>query len=130
VNQQHYLTRAFILGVVFNVIGNVLVIPNFGYVGAAIVTILSEFSLLFPFYVSVRRNVGVVPWVSLFARPLLATAAMGAAIYALVQIDVNVWLATAVGVVVYAIALWLLGTLRGEEMTVVRRALINGNTSE
>lgn len=130
VNQQHYLTRAFILGVLFNVIGNVLVIPTFGYVGAAIVTILSEFSLLFPFYVSVRRNVGVVPWVSLFARPLLATAAMGAAIYALVQIDVNVWLATAVGVVVYAIALWLLGTLRGEEMTVVRRALINGNTSE
>jgi O-antigen/teichoic acid export membrane protein len=128
VNQQHYLTRAFIMGVLFNVIGNLLVIPRFGYAGAAVVTILSEFSLLFPFYMSVRRHVGVVPWMNIFARPLLATALMGGAIYALAQIGVNVWLATAVGVVAYALALWLLGALRGEEVGVLRRALQKGQS--
>ncbi len=48
VNQQHYLTRAFIMGVVFNVVGNLILIPRLGYVGAALATILSEFSLLVP----------------------------------------------------------------------------------
>ena len=127
VNQQHYLTRAFIMGVVFNVVGNLIVIPRFGYLGAAVVTIFSELSLLFPFYYSVRRNVGVVPWVSIFVRPLLATVAMGGGVYALLQVGVNLWVATALGVLVYVGVLWLLGAMRGEEMTVLRRALVKGN---
>jgi O-antigen/teichoic acid export membrane protein len=126
VNQQHYLTRAFILGVIFNVVGNLLFIPHFGYVGASIITILSELSLLVPFYMNVRANVGVVPWGSIFTRPLLATAAMGVTVYGLTQIGVNLWIATAVSVVVYLLVLWLLGVLHGEEMTVMRRALATG----
>ncbi len=126
VNQQHYLTRAFMFGVVFNVVGNLIVIPHFGYVGAAVVTILSEFSLLFPFYYSVRLHVGDVPWVSIFARPLLATAVMGGAVYGLTQMGINLWVATALGVGVYAGVLWLLGALQGEEMAVLRRALSKG----
>jgi hypothetical protein len=78
----------------------------------------------------VRRNVGVVPWLSIFVRPLLATAAMGGAVYALLQIGVHLWIATSVGVIVYALALWLLGALQGEEMTVLRRALMKGNSSQ
>jgi O-antigen/teichoic acid export membrane protein len=124
VNQQGRLTRAFLFGVIFNVVGNLLVIPRFGYVGAALVTILSEFSLIFPFYASVRQHVGVVPWASIFVRPLLATSVMGAATYGLLIIGVNVWLAAPIGALVYALVLWLLGALRGEEIEVLRRALL------
>jgi O-antigen/teichoic acid export membrane protein len=85
VNQQHTLTRAFVLGVVFNVVGNFLLIPSFGYVGAATATILSEFSLLIPFYIMVRRHVGVVPWARVVAPPLISAAAMGAITYGLIQ---------------------------------------------
>src|SRR5207253_2503525 len=103
-----------------------LVIPHFGYVGASIVTILSEFSLLIPFYICVRAHVGAVPWGSIFIRPLLATATMGLTVYGLTQIGINLWIATATSVVVYAVVLWLLGVLHGEEMTVMRRALATG----
>ena len=48
-DQQRYLTRAFIAGVLFNLAGNLLLIPVFSYIGAAVVTILSEFCLLLPF---------------------------------------------------------------------------------
>ncbi len=123
VNQQHYLTRAFILGVVFNVVGNLILIPRLGYVGAALATILSEFSLLFPFYYSVRRNVGRVPWLRVFGPPLLATALMGLATYGLVLAGINVWLAVAGGLVVYVAGLMLTGALRGEDMATVLRAL-------
>ena len=119
VNQQHFLTRAFILGVVFNTVGNLLLIPGFGYLGAAFVTILSEFSLLFPFYYSVRRNVGVMPWARIFGPPVLSVAAMGLATWALVRAGLNVWPATAAGLLVYVVALGLTGALRGEDMAVV-----------
>ena len=125
-DQQHYLTRAFMMGVIFNVVGNLLFIPIFGYVGAAVVTILSELSLLVPFYISVRRNVGTVPWVSIFARPLLAAGSMGLVAYGLIQASVDLWVAAAISTVVYVGVLWLVGALRGEEMAVLRRALLKG----
>ena len=123
VNQQRYLTRAFILGVAFNVVGNLLVIPRFGYIGAAVVTILSEFSLLIPFYWSVRRHVGRVNWPELLWRPVLSTAAMAGAIYGLTGAGLSVWLAVGLGWIVYGLVFWLLGGFRGEDMAVVMRAL-------
>ncbi|MFZ1769216.1 MAG: flippase, partial [Caldilinea sp.] len=123
VNQQHTLTRAFVLGVVFNVVGNMLFIPSFGYVGAAAATILSEFSLLIPFSIMVRRHVGVVSWVSVFASPLLSVAAMGAATYALIQVGANAWAAVAIGLVVYTIGLLTTGAFRGEDMAAILNAL-------
>jgi O-antigen/teichoic acid export membrane protein len=126
VNQQHYLTRAFIFGVVVNVILNLMLIPRFGYVAAACTTILSEFTLLLPFYYAVRKHVGVVPWLSITVRPLLATAAMLTATGALVWLGVNVWLATLAGAGVYAIALLLGGALRAPDMEIIWRALPAG----
>ncbi len=123
VNQQRYLTKAFIIGVVFNVVGNLLVIPGFGYVGAAVVTILSEFSLLFPFYYSIKRHVGVVPWLSIYGGPAVAVAIMGLAIYAINTLGVNIWLGVVVGVVVYLLALLVTGVFRHDDMNVIGKAL-------
>ncbi|GIV71177.1 flippase [Caldilinea sp.] len=123
VNQQRTLTRAFVLGVVFNIVGNLILIPGFGYVGAAVATILSEFSLLIPFYWIVRRHVGVVPWLQVYAPPLLSTAAMGAVAYALIQAGVNAWPAVGIGLLVYMVSLPLTGAFRGEDMAVIVRSL-------
>lgn len=126
VNQQHYLTRAFIFGVVVNIVANLILIPRFGYVAAAFTTVLSEFTLLIPFYIAVRRHVGVVPWLSVTGRPLLAAAAMLAATGALVWYGFNVWIATIAGAVVYAAALRLSGALRAPDMEIIWRALPMG----
>jgi O-antigen/teichoic acid export membrane protein len=123
VNQQRYLTSAFILGVVFNVVGNLLVIPRFDYIGAAVVTILSEFSLLIPFYWRVRRHVGRVDWGDLLWRPVIALVGMGGTIYGLASAGLSVWLGVGLGWIVYGLLFWLLGGFRGEDMAVVGRAL-------
>ena len=130
VNQQHFLTRAFLMGVSFNVVGNLIFIPIFGYVGAAVVTILSEFSLLFPFYYSVRRNVGVVPWLRILAAPAGATALMVLAIVLLQRLGIGEWVAVAAGSLVYLLALAPLGAFRGEDMALVLEKLPLGRFSE
>jgi O-antigen/teichoic acid export membrane protein len=123
VNQQRYLTRAFLFGVSFNLVGNLILIPRFGYVAAAITTILSEFSLLFPFYWSVRKHVGVVPWGSVVIRPIAATAVMMLATWGMLQLGLNLWLAVAVGGVLYGAMLLATGALRAQDMDVIWRAL-------
>ena len=119
VNQQHFLTRAFLMGVSFNIVGNLIAIPRFGYVGAAVVTIFSEFSLLFPFYYSVRKHVGVAPWARILGPTLGATAVMLGVTLLLVRMGVNVWMAVGLGTLAYVLALAPLGALRGEDMAIV-----------
>ncbi|MBW7881967.1 MAG: oligosaccharide flippase family protein [Caldilineaceae bacterium] len=123
VNQQHTLTRAFVIGVVFNVVGNFILIPGFGYVGAALATILSELVLLIPFYLIVRRTVGTVPWVRVCAPPALSVAVMGLVTYVLIAWGVNVWLAVIGGASLYVVALILTGAFRGEDMAAILRVL-------
>lgn len=123
VNQQRTLTRAFVFGVVFNIVGNLILIPGFGYVGAAVATILSELSLLIPFYRMVRRHVGAVPWLQIYMPATLSTAAMGAVTYGLIQVGTNAWPAVGIGLLVYLLSLPLTGAFRGEDMAVILRSL-------
>ena len=75
-DQQRYLTRAFAQVVIFNIVGNILFIPTFGYVGAAVVTILSELFLFVPFQIGIRRHLGEVGWWALVWKPGLGLGAM------------------------------------------------------
>ena len=108
---------------VFNIVGNLILIPRLGYVGAALATILSEFVLLFPFYYCVRRNVGVVPWWRVFGPPAIAAALMAAVSYTLIILGLNAWPAVLIGGMAYGGGLLLTGALRGDDMAAILRSL-------
>ncbi len=82
VNQQRYLTRAFLIGVGFNLVANLLLIPRYSYQAAAVNTVLSEIALLLPFYALLRRHVGPIPWFTIWWRPLVAGAVMAVPLWA------------------------------------------------
>lgn len=113
VGQQRFLTRAFLIGVTFNIAANLLLIPRFGYRGAAVVTILSELSLFLPFYYAVRRHVAPMPWVELTWRQVVAAAGMGLTVIALGR---SPWLATGLSWLVYAGLLMALGAFRNPDI--------------
>jgi O-antigen/teichoic acid export membrane protein len=121
VHQQRYLTRAFIIGVLFNLIANLIFIPLYGYRAAAITTIFSEWALLIPFYVLVRKNLCTVPWFDVVWRPTLAAAGMAGVLWLIGE--TNFFVTVLVAGVVYLIGLVLLGGLRQPDMNVVWRAL-------
>jgi O-antigen/teichoic acid export membrane protein len=121
INQQRHLTRAFIIGVLFNLITNLIFIPLYGYRAAAVTTILSEWALLIPFYLLVRRHLCVVPWFDIVWRPTLAAAAMGGVLYLLG--DINFLLTILVGGVTYLVVLALVGGLTQPDMPMLWRAV-------
>ncbi|HEX9075276.1 MAG TPA: oligosaccharide flippase family protein, partial [Anaerolineae bacterium] len=118
--QQRFLTKAFILGVVFNVAANLVAIPPLGYVGAALVTILSEIVLLIPFYYSVRRNLASIPFWSLAWRPALASGIMGLGLWWMLM-QVGIWIAVPLAGVLYGVTLIALGALGEDERALLRR---------
>jgi O-antigen/teichoic acid export membrane protein len=121
IDQQRFLTKAFLIGVTFNVVANLLVIPAFSYKGSAVVTIFSELALLIPFYYSVRKHLGPLPWLSIVWQPALASVFMAAVMWLLRGIP---WLALIpVGGVVYLVALAILGGFRQPDMEFLFRLL-------
>ena len=121
INQQRHLTRAFIIGVLFNLVANLIFIPMYGYRAAAITTVLSEWALLIPFYLLVRKNLCTVPWFDVAWRPAVAAAVMGATLWLIG--DINFLATITVAGVVYLAALALVGGLTQQDMAVIWRAL-------
>ena len=120
--QQRFLTKAFIVGVVFNVAANLVAIPPLGYVGAALVTVFSEIVLLIPFYYSIRQNLASIPFWSIAWRPALAASVMGLALWALVE-RAGLLIAVPVAGILYVALLIALGAL-GEDERALLRSLI------
>jgi O-antigen/teichoic acid export membrane protein len=121
-NRQRLLTLAFVAALVFNLAANFALIPRFGYVGAAWVTVLSEVVLLVPFSLVARR---VAPGVSILAEaryPLVGTLLMAPVVWWL-RDALGPIAAIVAGMVVYPSALWAIGGIDDEQWQVLRTIL-------
>jgi O-antigen/teichoic acid export membrane protein len=118
--RQRLLSGAFVAALIFNLLANVLLIPRFGYVGAAWVTVASEVILLVPFQWAARK---VAPGVSLLSEvrtPFLATLFMAPVVW-WVRDALHPLAAIAVGAIVYPLALWSLGGIDDRERRLLRQ---------
>jgi O-antigen/teichoic acid export membrane protein len=123
VNQQRFLTRAFIIGVVFTGIANLLLVPRFGYAASAALLTPAELALFIPFAWAVRRHVTPMPWLKLAGAPLLAAAANAAVTWALERAGVPTLLALVPGFGAYIVALIVLGVFRSDDFGLLRARL-------
>lgn len=123
-DQQRFITVSFAVAMAFNVAANVVLVPQWSYVGAAGVTILSELMLLALFWPAIRRHAGPVRWLPLAWRPALASIAMAPLVWALQSVSAAV--AVAAGAGVYAAVYLALGGVSAEEWATLRRALLPG----
>jgi O-antigen/teichoic acid export membrane protein len=118
-DQQRFLTRAFAIGLVFNVTANLLLIPRFGYMAAAYVAVASELALLIPFGLGVRRYLMRIPWVSWVWKPALCTIPVLVLVTALPdRLDM---IGAVGGLALYIVGLVLFNVFTGEEKTALGR---------
>jgi O-antigen/teichoic acid export membrane protein len=115
--QQRKLTNAFLVGLSFNVIANLIFIPLYSYKAAAVITIFSELVEGGAFYWYIRKNIGPVPWAGLLWRVAGAGAAMLAVMAVLMQVSAP--LALLAGLAVYPVALVALRALGQQERAVL-----------
>jgi O-antigen/teichoic acid export membrane protein len=108
-----------------NIIGNIILLPRIGIVGAAIMTIVSEaLQGIFYFYF-VRKRITDFRFFSLIWKPVLAALTMGLVIW---QIrSMNLFIVVAVGALVYALVLLGLRFFKREDISFIKTLIGKGN---
>ncbi len=120
-DQQRFLTRAFAIGLTFNVATNIVLIGQIGFIASAYVAIASELALLIPFYVGIRRHLAPIPWARVAWKPLACAAPM-ALLFWLLPGRLSL-LALPVGLALYLAGLVWLRVFDPEERRVVARVV-------
>jgi O-antigen/teichoic acid export membrane protein len=119
VDRQRFLTVAFAVATAFNLAANLLLIPRWGYLGAALVTVLSEVVLLGPFWWAVTRSLPPVGLLAVAWRPALAALGM-----AVVVMPLAAWswpLSIPIGAAFYLAILLLLRTFDADDRALLQR---------
>jgi O-antigen/teichoic acid export membrane protein len=115
--RERRLTIAFVIGVLFNLVANLIFLPRYSYVAASIITILSEIVLLAMFAFYLRPAMPDVHWLKIIKRPLAATAVM---LWAMVAGNlIGPLVSLTLGVAGYLAAIWLLRIFGDEERRIL-----------
>lgn len=119
-NRQLIVTKIFIIGVIFNIILNLIIIPKYSYVGAGIITVLTDaliLGLLIFATRDIKLSISQNNRISLI-KIILASLVMGITLKYL--INLNLILLTIIGIIIYVILLLLLKTFEDDEITIFK----------
>ena len=109
--------RAFTIAVGFNIVANLIFIPRYSFVAAAVTTILSEIVLMVVFAYYLRQRMQGVNWFELMWRPWAVTLVMVAVMLAASQ--VHLLLALLLGLIIYPAGLMALNVIGDDEKRVL-----------
>jgi len=118
-NKQRVVTAITGINCVFNVVLNIVLIPRFGFIGASVVTVLTEglgFILLLTF---IFKNVVKIPLVNYLLKPALVT---GITIFITYFVALQSWLlAGIVALSLYCGGLLLVGAISQEDVKLIKQ---------
>jgi O-antigen/teichoic acid export membrane protein len=114
-------TRVTAFTFFFNLVLNVILIPKFGFVAAAAVTLASEIIQTIGYTYFVKRKIMQFHFFRNFLKPLAASAIMGAFVYAFR--DHNLWLVIAVSGGIYGASLLILGFFQRSDWELFKAAV-------
>lgn len=116
------VTKIYAIAAVFNVVLNFIMIPYFSYNGAAITTVLSDV-LIVALQTYVIYKIGHRPNKKLYAdliKIIIGSAVLGIALHFL---NLNMWIALPVGIIIYFIAVYLLKVFDKDDKYVIKEVL-------
>ncbi|MBZ0275612.1 MAG: flippase [Anaerolineae bacterium] len=121
IKEENKAARIYFGEGVVNIILYMILIPPFGLVGASFATVLTEVYASFLFYILYRRTFGPGLNFQKMSRLVLSAALMGVVVF--LARDLNLFLAIAIGVVVYLMLVWLTRAFSESEVEMVKRVL-------
>ncbi len=120
-NRQNLIARFLLVAFLVNVLANLILMPTFGAIGAAISRISSMFALFILTSWAANQFISDVGRSKYFWRLLLSTAIMGVAVWLLSPW--GIWVQVFAGMLIYVVLLLLTGGLSREEINIFRQWL-------
>ena len=119
-SKEKLAMRIYMLSAVFNVIMNLIMIPRFGIIGAAFITVLTDLFIAALFFLILKKAMQLPPIFPFIFRSILAAAIMGVVIWVLK--GNNIFLLVGIGVIVYFIMALILRVLDKEDWRLIKHA--------
>ncbi len=119
IGEERVAARVYGLNTAANVLLNLYAIPRFGLVGAALVTVVTDFIGAVQFYAFLRHKLKLPKMTSLAVRVVAAAALMGVAVWAAQAM--NLILVILVGVVTYSLLALVFRLVGPWERQMIRR---------
>ena len=115
VGRQKFLMAVAFVGLIFNVGANLLLIPRYGYVAAAWVTLATELLVISPALFISLRPMGAMPELRRIPRIVAAAAIMGGIVWGADQAGLDIFVLAVLGAINYPIAVVATGALTPED---------------
>lgn len=120
INKQHETVKATFVCLLFSTIGNFVLINLFGGVGAAMITVINEVSMVI-FYMYIMHKYGYkVPLQKILVKPFIASLVMGAVIY---YLNLNLFVSVFVGIIVYFVVIFAIKTFNDDDLAILEELL-------
>ena len=119
-NKQLVVTKIFVSGTIFNVILNLILIPAYGYIGAGIVTVLTDL-LIFGLLIVVMKGLGFIISKNTLISILKITVASIIMFLVLCPLlNINLFVLIGLGIIVYLLVVVVLRTFEENEIRMIK----------
>ncbi|EKF86488.1 flippase [Methanobacterium formicicum] len=110
INRQHETMRISFICMLLNVILNLIFIPKYGYIGAAVVTVITELSLFLFYYHLISKYLCKIKLRKVLLKPIIASFIMALSIILIktIMVKVNLWVIIIIATITYFAVLILL----------------------
>jgi O-antigen/teichoic acid export membrane protein len=120
INKQHLLYKIMFLSMITNIILNLLLIPNFSYLGSSFVTLISELVVFIFSFIYVSKFICRITVKKTLIKPLIACVFMG---IILSVIHFNLVIMILIGSITYILFLFVLKTFSQEEINLFKKII-------
>lgn len=122
IGKEVSVTKIYLVAAIFNIVLNYLTIPVWSYIGASITTVLSEILILVLMMYSISKT-EYKPDLSLLktiVKLIVCGIILSAVLY---LINVSLWLAIPIGLIVYVLSLFVTGTIDDTDKYIINELL-------
>ena len=122
IGKEVSVTKIYLVAAIFNIVLNYLTIPVWSYIGASITTVLSEILILVLMMYSISKT-EYKPDFSLL-KTIVKLIVCGIILFAVLYlINVSLWLAIPIGLIVYVLSLFVTGTIDDTDKYIINELL-------
>lgn len=115
------------INVIINVIGNLILLPKYGIVAAAGMTIVAEFLQGSFYFYFVRKKITQFHFWRYLPQPILAVVAMGFLVWQIKTM--SIFLVVPIAALVYGVLLLILGFIKRDDITFIKNLIMRNNAS-
>ena len=119
-NKQNLLLKILFIAMIFNIASNLLLIPQFSYIGSAVLTVISEIIIFVLCFYFLSKFICKIEFVDTLIKPVLASGIMGIFILSL---KIDLLLLIPISTFVYFSVLILLKTFTKDDINLVRQII-------